>query len=336
VKIFIELKFKKGGVVAINNRIEKISLMYQIAKLYYEQELTQEQIADKMGLTRLKIHRLLAEARRENIVQIKVVNPLSSCKDLEDKLIDKFALLDAIVVHAPSDLKEVTLREIGQAAAGYIRKNLRASGFLGLGWGTSVFSTVNSLIESGQINKEPVIVPLVGGMGELDQEFQINEMARETAKVLQGTWKALHTPYLVETPAIKEALFSDRTIREVIELWEKIDIALVGIGTGLSKSPMLKTPYFGNKDIMEMQQEGAMGDICSRFFNNQGSPCKLTINEKLIGIELEMLKQTPVILAVAEGISKIEAIKAAITGRLVNVLVTNETTANGLLGQVGQ
>lgn len=326
--------FEAGGIAvggAAMHDDEEISMMVQAARLYYEQGFTQEKVGAVMGVSRLKVNRLLAEALRVGIVRISVVDPLDNCSSVERRLVDKFGLSAAVVVPRVGEDRTMLLHVIGRAAANYLRETVHPEAVLGLGWGSSVYSTICELSNSPEAQKDVTVVPLLGGVGELDVQFQINGFAREAARMLGGTWRALHAPCLVETSEMRTVITSHGPNADVVGMWDHLDAALVGIGTVLSKSPLLQTPYFGNADILEMERCGAIGDVCSRFFDLGGVACDLSINDKLVGITLEQLKRTPMVIGVTEGPSRADTIAAAIKGGIVKALITDEKTAQTVL-----
>lgn len=303
--------------------------MVRVSELYYLRGLNQSEIAAELGMSRIKIVRLLQEARERGVVRISIVNPADSSYNLSDALERTFRLRKAIVVPDGNYPRTVLLQSIGKVAADYLADVLKDGNVLGIGWGTTVHQVIAQLTRRKEV--AVTCIPLLGSMGEMPPDFQVNDLVRQAAEAFGGRWRSLHAPFLVGTEEIKKAILSDPMIHETISLWEKLDVALVGIGASISHSPMLHSGYFGNKDILQMEEQGSVGDICSRFFDASGKPCDLDINRRMIGVELETLRGAGHVVAVAAGLSKVEAIKAALQAGYVHVLITSEHTAEALL-----
>jgi deoxyribonucleoside regulator len=303
--------------------------MVTIAELYYIEGLTQAEIAERLQLTRLKVNQLLQDARKDGIIRIEIVNPLSTCTDLQQRLEEHFGLRRAVVIPAFTDSSGVLARELGKAAASLVAELINDGDLVGIGWGTTVYELVHAFECDRQITA--TFIPLIGGLGEVHAHFQINEFARVLANTADGRWKALHAPFLVERKEIKDALLSDSLINELVSLWSHLDHAVVGIGMSISKSPMLLTQYFTNAHLMQMERQGIVGDICSRFFDKDGILCNWDINDRLIGISLDELHKAKNVIAVAGGTVKTTAILAALNGGHIDMLVIDEQTAKALL-----
>ena len=307
----------------------RVLQMVTIAELYYIEGLTQAEIAERLQLTRLKVNQLLQDARKDGIVRIEVVNPLTACTDLQQRLEESFSLRRAAVIPAFTDSAEVLARELGKAGASLVAELIDDDDLVGVGWGTTVYELVHAFECDRQIRA--TFIPLIGGLGEVHAHFQINEFARVMSNTVDGRWKALHAPFLVERKEIRDALLSDSLIRDLVSLWSHLDHAIVGIGMSISKSPMLLTQYFTNAHFIQIERQGIVGDICSRFFDKDGVLCDWDINDRMIGISLEELHKAKNVIGVAGGTVKTTAILAALRGGHIDMLVTDEQTAKAIL-----
>lgn len=310
---------------------KRVLQMVAIAELYYIDGLTQAEIAERLQLTRLKVNKLLQEARKDGIVRIEVINPLTTCVDLQQRLEECFGLRRAIVIPLFTDSAEILAQEVGKAGADLVADLVEDDDIVGVGWGTTVYELVHAFECDRQI--QATFIPLIGGLGEVTAHFQINDFARAMATAVKGRWKALHAPFLVERKEIKDALFSDSMINDLVSLWSRLDHAIVGIGMSISRSPMLLTQYFTNTHLIQMEQQGIVGDICSRFFTEDGIVCDWDINERLVGISLDQLHKAKNVIGVAGGTVKTRAILAALRGGHLDMLVTDEQTAKAILRQ---
>ena len=303
--------------------------MYQVARLYYEEELTQEQIARQIGLSRQKVQRLLDSAKKEGIVQIQVINPTSPCREIEEKLEKHFGLTKAIVISGSIKAESIIRKNIGRAAAAYFEDIFRDDDIFGIGWGRTVYETLNYFRPTRRISI--TVVPLTGGIGQMAADFQVNELARKFAEKIGGTFVPLHAPALVDNEKIVSTLFSDKNVGKVVELWKKVNIAIVGIGGPLSDSSYVPASYHSDADITLLKKEEQVGDILSHFLRKDGKLCSPLLSKRVVGISLEELKGIRRVVAVAGSFRKKEAILAILKKKYVDVLVTDENVATEIL-----
>lgn len=300
-------------------------LIVTVANLYYLQDRTQAQIAERMRISRPHVSRLLKRARQEGIVTISVRSPFAHAPELARELSDLFPLRDALIV--PSG--EATPVRVAEAAAGYLASCLRRGAVLGVSWGRTVLLVADSLPDSARRRIE--VVPLVGGMGPVGDEIHANEIARRTALRVGGRYFVLNAPALAESPRAHASLVRDPAIQAILERAKHADVALVGIGGMVAGSTLVKSGYLQLDQLRRLRAAGAVGDICSRFFCRDGSPCPSPMNSRVVGIELTDLCKVPWVVAVAVGGEKAAAILGALRGGYINVLVTDEATVRLVL-----
>ncbi len=308
---------------------EELQLMLRIARLYYEDGLTQQEIADELGLGRPTISRLLTQARREGIVRVNIVDPFAASSTLEERLVKTFGLRRAVVAVGEGLTAEQLRRRLGLATAEYLRHNLSNGMKIGIGWGRTLHAVVEALYAKQQIKIH--VFPLIGGLGQVSASLQVNELARRLAEAFGGTWQPLYVPAFIGDAAALEALFRLPDIKSVIEAWPHLNIALVGIGHFAlqRQSSMLFASYIPDKVLKELEQRGAVGDICGRFFDVHGKQC--SFESGVLGISLEQLRSLEHVIGVAGGEEKTEAILGALRGGYVDVLVTDTVTARAIL-----
>ena len=316
-------------IMKSTEKLEQAEFLYQVARLYYEEELTQEQIARQIGLSRQKVQRLLDSAKKEGIVQIQVISPVSSHREIEKQLEKHFKLTKAIVVSSSIKTESIIRKNIGRAAAAYLEDTLRDNDILGIGWGRTVYETLNYFKPTGKLFI--TVVPLIGGIGQMAADFQVNEVARKFAEKAGGIFIPLHAPALVDNEKIVKTLFSDKNVEKVAKLWEKVNIAIVGIGGPLSNSSYVPVSYYSDADIAFLKKERQVGDILSHFLREDGKLCSPLLSKKIVGISPEQLKKNERVIAVAGAVRKKEAILATLKRRYIDVLVTDENVAEEIL-----
>lgn len=312
----------------MTNRAEW-QLILRAARLYYEDYLTQQQIADELGVSRPTVSRLLTQARREGIVQITIKDPFTRSEDLENQLVQSFNLKQAVLVAGEGLSGELLRRRLGFATAEYLKHALSEGNKLGIGWGRTLHAVVEALDAQQRLGIQ--VVPLIGGLGQISSSFQVNDLARRLAEAFGGTWQPFYVPAFVADPAALEALLHLEDVAPVLQSWPQVDVALVGIGHFASQqqSSMLFSSYIAADVLQKLELCGAVGDLCGRFFDAQGQQC--FVERGIIGISLEQLRVLDHVIGVAGGAEKVAAILGALRGGYVDVLVTDTITAQAVL-----
>lgn len=302
--------------------------MVRAAELYYELGLTQEQVASHMSVSRPTVSRLLRQAREQDIVRITVVNPKSRASSLQQQLVDKWGLHDAIVVPTTVTRGELLLQKLGEAGARYLENHMPPGALLGVGLGRTVYQLVHAL---EGVSPNPKVVPLCGGTVFSESVYHVNEIARIAAQNLHGYCYYLHAPAEASNAQVYEALLADASVSQVIRLWDQLDWAVIGIGSAEN----VETAEF-REFVQRMMAGGArpVADICHTLIDENGTPCRSTDDSHIIAIGLDQLRRTKRVVAVAGGPHKVEAIHAALRTGVIDVFLTDEPTAIALLDGV--
>ncbi|MBC7250681.1 MAG: sugar-binding transcriptional regulator [Anaerolineae bacterium] len=310
---------------------EELSLILRAARLYYEEGLTQQQVARELGISRPKVSRLLSQAREEGIVQINIVDPFAEHSALERDLVATFGLRQAVVTACAGVEGEGQQRRIGFAAAEFLACTLTDGQRVGIGWGRTLYSVVTSLDVRRRVNIQ--VVPLIGGMGRVPPAFQVNELARRLAEAFGGTWQALYAPAFIGERVARETLVRLRDVQLVLQSWSALDWVLVSVEPFdvQGQSSMFFADYMDESTLKQLEAAGAVGNLCGRFFTASGEPCGP--EEGVVGISLEQLRALDGVIGVAGGLDKVPALLGALKGGYLNVLITDETTAQAVLAR---
>jgi len=307
----------------------RLRLLAEVASLYYENELTQEEIARKLGISRSNVSRLLAEAKQKGVVEIRINYPWETSPSLQMELMNRFNLRVARVLKADRMGYKRILRGLGALAARYLEGILNNASILAIGWGTALYEVVNAL-RPRQLGIE--IVQMIGAIGSGDPLIDGPELARELAKTLGGRYRYLHAPLIVRDEEVQKAFLREQRISETLELAKGADIALVGIGSvDPSVSSLLRAGYIDEEGLEAIRRCGAVGDICARQFDIQGNVLDIELNRRVVGIDIESLKRIDCVMGVAGGMPKAPAILGALRGGFVNVLITDNRVAQEVL-----
>jgi DNA-binding transcriptional regulator LsrR (DeoR family) len=311
-------------------------LLAKVADLYYLQDRTQQEIADRLGLSRPTVSRLLHRARTSGIVRIEVMPGEGTHRELERAIEDRFGLREAIVVTGRSESPAPTRRALGEAAAGYLRRILKGDERIGISWGTTVAAVVDSVKRRAVRGRTAPasrieVVPLVGGVGQGMPGVHANELARRLGDVLGGRVHLLHAPAVVSHRSVRGAMLSDPGIRTILGLARAVDIALVGIGALVPSSTLVRSGCFSTEELGALRRRGAVGDICTRAFTRSGEAAHDALDRRILAVELDDLRRIRTVIGAAGGLEKAEAIAGALAGRLVDVLVTDHLAARAVL-----
>jgi DNA-binding transcriptional regulator LsrR (DeoR family) len=316
--------------LALSTHSSEQKLLYKIAKAYYQDDLTQNQVGQRFGLSRVKISRLLQQARDEGIVQIAIISPPGSNADLERRLEARYGLDEAVVV-SPSGYDQATIvREVGQAAADCLIRGLQGHEVIGLSWGTTLASVVDALPPRSWPGV--TVVQIAGGLGRPEVEFYGSDLTRRVGQVLGGKSLMIRAPGIVANRVVRDALLADTHIAETLGLAARADVALVGIGALTSDSVVMRaSSLLTAEQIEQLKALGMVGNIALRFYDAHGRPIHHEVNDRMIALDLEQIRRIPRVIAAAGGADKFESIRAALRGSLINVLVTDDKTGAWLL-----
>lgn len=314
-----------------NNTLrEELQLMAIAAHLYYEDGLTQQEVAKAMHLSRPTVSRLLMRAREERIVTITVTDPFDSDQELADQLCKATGLKEAIITPAVPEAPDLNLKRLGISAARYLEKYIQPKDIVGIGWGRTLYAVVQSL--QSQPISGVTLVPMIGGLGQISPHFQVNELIRIISKNLDGIAHQLFLPAIVLHEETKASLLASEDSQAVTKIWNHLTMALVGIGNVDFETEMsvLFVNYLDEDTRQRLRSAGAVGDICMHFFDHDGKPV-LDGLHGVVSISLEQLSRVPNVIAVAGGSSKAQAILGAIRGGYIRTLLTDDLTAQAIL-----
>jgi DNA-binding transcriptional regulator LsrR (DeoR family) len=308
-------------------------LIAQICRMYYPYNLSQNEISSNLRISKSAVSRLLKEGRDKGIVTFHIKDYEDRMSSLEDKLEQSFKLKEAVVVSDEGINSEETIKKkVAKAAAILLQRRIRENDTIAVSWGTTLAEVAKALNPPFHLDID--IVPLIGGIDNRGRDIHSNEIARQVSEAFKGKYYVLNAPVIVDSLVIKEALEKEKTIKTVIDKAKSADIALVGIGSPKKSSTMIKRGYFSVKEFTKLTDKEVIGDICTNFFDIQGNIIKFPLHNKMIGLGLKELKHIPIMIGVACGEDKKEAILGALRGGYVNIIVTNKRVAEYLINNI--
>lgn len=308
----------------------RLKLLAEVATLYYEDELTQEEIARRLGISRSNISRLLTEARGKGVVEIRINYPWQTSPVLQTELVERFGLSVARVLKSGGYDYKRMLQGLGALAARYLEGVIQERSIFAIGWGTAVYEVVSALRPMRKMDID--VVQMIGAIGSGDPLIDGPELARVLANNLNGRFNHLHAPLIVGNAEVQQALLEEQQIAETLQTARKADIAVVGIGSvEPSISSLIRAGYIDEQELASICQSGAVGDICARQFDIRGQVLDIELNRRVVGIDCASLKEIKCVVGVAGGILKAPAILGALRGGFLDVLVTDDKAAKEVL-----
>ncbi len=305
------------------------SLLADIAEMYFLEGKTQAEIANQIGVTRSNISRMLTEARKSGIVLIQINRPLKEDPALAQKLIDRFDLVNARVIDINQSSHLLNL--LGKAAGKELVSHLQPGWVIGTSWGTAIRSTVEE-IDIPSPPSEIRVVQLLGALGARIEQYDAHAIVRRLAEKLNAEGVYLNAPFLVDDQNISKSLLANKSISETLAFGKNADIALLGVGSAdLGHSSYYLAGYVNKREMLQIQQTGAIGDVCGRFYDIHGNMTAFEFQNRLIGIAAEDLTNIPLRIGVAGGPSKVEPIIGALHSKLINILVSDSKTVSEVL-----
>lgn len=312
---------------------EKIRMLAKICRMYYDENMTQQEIAKSVGMSRSGVSRALTLAREDGIVKINIIDDYSEEQQCENELRHRFHLHDVSVVDtANADQTELN-RRMASMITTILDTFLKDNDVIGVMAGY----TVNGISEHiGYIKRNGLrIVPLVGGLGAIGANWQSDETAKNLANRLHCQYYKLNAPSCVMTRQAHTALLNEPEIRNVLDIARSSSVAIVGIGEIADSATLLRSGVLLTEDVAELEREKAVASICSSFLDINGKRLNVSTTKRMIGISAEDLHHIPRVIAVANGTRKVPAIVAALRSQSINIFVTDLSTAKAVLNYQG-
>lgn len=313
--------FIRREEIALDNEFSyEDKLLTKVAWYYYIEGYTQQEIGEYLSIPRLRVNRLLDKARKAGIIQFSVREGDSKRMIVERELITQFGLKDAFVV--PSPINEQDINEsVAQAAAMYIHERLDKSGYINMGYGDTSSRILNHL---ANICEFPVnVVSLTGGVNYY--------LPNTRSSIFNAKLYLTPAPLLMASEDIVKAMEQEPSVRQIRHMATLAQMSIVGIGGVDSNATLLTNGTLNHSDVLLLSMQGAVGDMLCHFINKDGNVIQSSLERRLMSTSLEQLKEMNNSIGVAGGNTKAEAILAALKGKYLDVLITDETTASNVL-----
>ena len=296
------------------------SLLYKIAWLYYIDGLTQKEIATRLSVSRIKIIKMLEESRQKKIVRFYFSSIYREKNEVEQQLIKKYNLRDVFVV--PWSSKNNLSENLGQATAMYLNDLIKEDAYVGVGYGETMSAFLRHL--SGLTKKNLSVISMTGGV--MPYISQIDNGSIDIRHYL------LPVPLVLSDKKLAEAMIKEKSVSDVINMIKKVNVVVSSLGSMEENSTILKTGLITKEKYTLLKRKGAVGDMLMHFIDSNGNLVDDEIEERIISTKLETIRENDYVIVAAGGEDKFQIIHTAITHGLVNVLITDENTAEFLLG----
>ena len=312
-------------------RTDDLRLIARVARMYYELQMRQSDIAKQLELSQATVSRLINRSLEEGIVRININVPKGVYTELEETLVEKFALRDVIVIDTMDDDENMIQRDLGTSAAYYLESSIRPNEIIGISsWSATLLAMVDAM---HPLPKKPnvKVVQILGGVGNPAVEAHATQLTSRMARLVGGEAVYLPITGIVSTEAARDVLLSDASVQPALNLFDHVTTALVGIGA-IDPSPLIAQSgnIFSEEENNLLRKNNAVGDILLRFFDFNGELVKTGLENRVISMSLNQLRNVNRAIGIAGGKRKYTGILGALRGHWINVLITDQLTAERL------
>jgi DNA-binding transcriptional regulator LsrR (DeoR family) len=309
---------------------ERLEFLGQVATWYYEDRLDQAEIAERIGKSRSMVSRLLDEARAKGLVEVRVRFPIRRNSELEDRLVEIFGLREARVLAGAQLHYDSLLRRVGRLGARALQSRIHSGMDVTIGWGAALHAVVSAMPE---IRLDDVmVIQAMGSVGDGDPNVDGADLARTLASKIDGDFRTLHAPLIVDRGETAAALLADTTNSVTLRRAADAAVAISGIGSIDSQlSGLLRAGYFTNDHLRDLRSRGVVGDVMGYLIDENGKIMHIPENDRIVALQPNASRKAETVIGVAAGNSKAAAVLGAVRGGYFDVLVTDEATADGVV-----
>jgi len=304
----------------------ELVLTASVARRYYLDGLSKVEIGQEFTLSRFKVARLLEAARSSGMVRIEIGYPGLIDVDLSSRLQDAFSLQHVVVVDTPEQHPQTLYRDLGTAAADLLAEITTADDVLGLAWARSVTAMAAAMSSLAPCT----VVQLTGALSRPDVNESSIELVREVARIGGGPAYYFYAPLIVPDAATARTLRQQPEVARAMDRFRSITLAVAGIGAW---APGLSTVFdaVSPGERRRLYELGVRADISGVVVDAEGTPVPADLSDRMIGVTADEMVAIPEVIGIAHGTAKVDAVRAAVRGKLVSGLVTHSALAQALL-----
>lgn len=314
------------------SRQDELRFITRVAQRYHVDGQRQSEIAKDLTISQATVSRMLKRAHKEGIVRVSLTAPQGTFPELEAGLRNKYAITEAIVVDCSEDRTGAIVSRIGEAAAHLLETTILNDEVIGISsWSQTIVKMIDNVHPKNQ-GKANAVVQTLGGIGNPNVQKHATHVTTRLAQLTGAESVLLQAPAVAASKEAKIILLGEKYVREATEQFTNISLAFIGIG-GIEPSDMLAQSgnIFSEKELSQLTKKGAVAEMSLRFLNAEGKQVITPLNERVIGMKLEQLREVPRVVALAGGKSKTNAIDATLKSGVINTLVTDKFTARRLV-----
>ena len=309
--------------------VNDLRLMIKACDMYYNENLSQQEVASALNISRPTLSRLLNGAKEEKLIKIEVTDAdFVRYWELSERIKEKYHLKDVLIADSGFTGEE-TKKNIGRIAAAYLGHLIKDQDVVGISMGSTLHQVVTEMEECR--DKKITVIPLVGGVGHAHIKIHANSLAEHLAHLYNSEFHPIFAPARVYSRVTRNGLMKDMSVTTMMTYANKMDIAILGIGYPNEYSSIKTTGYFAENEMETLLQKGVAGEINMQFYDIQGDTAPFKEDNYVIGVEARKLKKVPLTIGIAGGMDKEKAIKGAVAGGFVNTLITDYNCALKLL-----
>ena len=318
--------------MAAINDLQNLALTRQIHRvlnMHYIEGLKQSEIAAKTNLSTAKVNRLIKQGKKLGMLEISIKSPYQPLLDIESKLRDAAGVQEAVIAPGVSDNPETIMQGVGAMAATLLMQNIKDGDRICISGGKGVSAVIEGL--QPDLTYDVEVIPMTGCV-QGKHYTDVNHVATLLADKLGGRAYQIHAPLFAETRQQRNMLIRMKAVNDVFNRARSANIALFGIGSILSPD----SSYFDLHPLSQAHQKaikdtGSVAELLGRLLDRNGMPTRFDLNSKLVAMAPEELGRIPISIGIAAGPNKVIPISALLRGRHVKALVTDESTAHGVL-----
>ena len=312
---------------------ERASLLLEVAHLYWDEGLDQARIASRMGYSRPTVSRILSEARRHGVVTVTVSHPIERLMALEEQLAQAFGVKEAVLAEDRADGASGPGAEVARVCGDLLLERCGPRGVIAVSNGRAVGAVVHHLPE--RVWPESTAVAMLGSAGESFHLEDGPDICRNLALRLGGHYRSLPVPLVFDSLKNARAVRSEEQVATTLELAARCDVALTGIGAvgETTSSPLLRR-WMTPAVMRECRRKHVVAHVCGHHLDAEGNHVRTALCDRTLCLDPSRLSDIPLVIAVAAGRDKVDAVRATLRGDYLSALVTDESTARSLLESV--
>ncbi len=314
------------------NDADRMRDSLRAAQLYYLQDMTMEAIAKDLRTSRSSVSRLISYARETGLVVISVNSPAHRMGAVQQRIRNAYGVT-AHVVPVPSEVNEIDkLERVAKSAARILSPFFNSNTTLGVAWGSTLSAVSRHLQEKTTLNS--TIVQLNGAANfQTTGLLYASEIMSRFGRAFGASVQQFPVPAFFDDPETKNALWKERSIRRVLDIQERMDMVLFGLGSPYADVPshVYMGGYLDDDDYEALARSDVVGDVATVFYRADGSFRDIAVNARSSGPSLDLLANVPRRVCVVSGASKLPALRGALRAGIVSDLIIDESTAHLLV-----